>query len=219
VGGPGATRIEGEVESRAAAPRVVIADDHPPMRSGVRAVLSGAGYEVVEEVATSPAAVDAVAATHPDVVLLDVRMPGDGLTAAERIVVELPDVAVVMLTSADDVETLGRAFRAGVHGVLPKDDAVHPGVLPAALARVLAGDVTIPSAVVERMAVHRDPPHRRLPWGRRHAPPPRNSCGDVLDQLRAGATIAATAAALDLPQAEVRGIIATLLGRAQAAPG
>lgn len=106
--------------------RVLIADDNPVIRQGLTALLAtAAGIEVVGEAATGREAVDLAERHVPDVVLLDVRMPVmDGVTAAARLA---DAVRVVMLTYADEPETIRAAVRAGacgylVHGRFDRDD-------------------------------------------------------------------------------------------------
>jgi DNA-binding NarL/FixJ family response regulator len=129
--------------------RVVIADDHPPTRLGVRTALEAEGFEVVAEAATAPSAVAAAVEHAPDVALLDVHMPGDGLAAARTISRELPDVAVVMLTVSRDDSDLFEALRAGARGYLLKD--IDPDRLPHALRGVLAGEAALPRNLVTKL--------------------------------------------------------------------
>src|SRR4051812_36301751 len=94
--------------------RVVVADDHPPTRAGVRLSLEEAGFTVCAEAANAAAAFDACLEHAPvDVALLDIHMPGNGITAAARITAALPDTAVVMLTVSRDDADLFEALRAG----------------------------------------------------------------------------------------------------------
>ena len=95
--------------------RVVLADDHPVVRSGLRALLDSlGGYEVVAEAGSGDAAVAAVLEHRPDVVLLDVKMPdGDGIDATRRIRSGVPETAILILTMFDDRETVQAAMRAG----------------------------------------------------------------------------------------------------------
>lgn len=86
-------------------------------------------------VADAAAAIDAALRERPDVCLLDIRMPGDGIHAAEAIARELPETAVVMLTVSRTDSDLFRALRAGASGYLLKD--VDPARLPLALRGVL----------------------------------------------------------------------------------
>src|SRR6266516_4911328 len=81
-------------------PRVVIADDHPPTRTGVRLALENGGFIVCAEEETGPGAVAAALRDPPDVCLLDVDMPGGGIEAAASIRAQLPETKVVMLGAA-----------------------------------------------------------------------------------------------------------------------
>jgi DNA-binding NarL/FixJ family response regulator len=129
--------------------RVLIADDHAMIRSGVRSALEEGGFEVCAEVADGPAAVRAAAASRPDVCLLDVHMPGGGIAAADAITQQVPGVTVVMLTVSRDDADLFAALRAGAAGYLLKD--IEPARLPEALHNVLAGDAVLPRGLVTRM--------------------------------------------------------------------
>jgi DNA-binding NarL/FixJ family response regulator len=97
-------------------------------------------------------AADSVAAAErerPDVCVLDVQMPGNGIAAAAQIAARLPDTAIVMLTVSDSDEDLFAALRAGAQGYLLKD--IDPGRLPLALEGVLAGEAALPRALVARV--------------------------------------------------------------------
>jgi DNA-binding NarL/FixJ family response regulator len=129
--------------------RVLIADDHPPTRAGVRAALEGHGFEVVGEVADAAAAIDAAVRERPDVCLLDIHMPGNGIHAAGEITQRLPDVAVVMLTISRNDDDLFDALRAGASGYLLKD--MDPARIPHALQGVLEGEAALPRALTARV--------------------------------------------------------------------
>jgi DNA-binding NarL/FixJ family response regulator len=98
--------------------RVLIADDHGPTRSGVRRALESGGVTVCGEAKDAGSAVALAAATHPDVALLDIRMPGSGIQAARDIAGQLPNTAIVMLTVSRSDEDLFDALRAGASGYL-----------------------------------------------------------------------------------------------------
>jgi DNA-binding NarL/FixJ family response regulator len=132
-----------------AAPTVVIADDHPPIRLGVRMAMMQGGFRVLAEAADADGAVEAVLRERPDACLLDVRMPGGGIEAAMRIAELAPDTAVVMLTVSSSADDLLAALRAGARGYLPKD--MSPDRLPAALRGVLRGEAALPRTFVGRM--------------------------------------------------------------------
>jgi DNA-binding NarL/FixJ family response regulator len=130
--------------------RVVIADDHAPTRAGIRSVLADGGFDVVAEVTDGVSAVAAAHEHRPDVVLLDVNMPGGGgVPAAHEITSQLPGCRVVMLTASRDDSDLFAALRAGAAGYLIKD--MDPDRLPNALLGVLNGEAALPRTLVSRV--------------------------------------------------------------------
>ena len=100
--------------------RLVMADDHAPTRGVIRAALEEGGCQVCGEGATAQEAIDLALGCDPDVVLLDIHMPGNGIHAAEVIAKELPQTAIVMLTSSQEDEDLFEALQAGASGYLLK---------------------------------------------------------------------------------------------------
>ena len=129
--------------------RVLIADDHDALRRGVRLVLERAGFRVVAECADGPSAVDEARRVHPDICLLDIKMPGGGIEAAGQIHRALPGVQIVMLTVSAESNALFRALRAGAVGYLLKD--IDPGRLPLAVHGVLHGEAALPRPLVLRL--------------------------------------------------------------------
>ena len=130
--------------------RVLIADDHPPTRAGVRLSLEDTGrFEVVAEAANAAAAVAAATEHRPDVALLDIHMPGNGIAAAQSIAASSPETAVVMLTVSRDDADLFAALRAGARGYLLKD--IDPARLAPALDGVLSGEAALPRGLVARL--------------------------------------------------------------------
>lgn len=103
--------------------RILIADDHLIIRQGLRLILeTEKDFKLVGEASDGAEAIRLSAELHPDVVLMDLRMPGmDGLTAIERLRVEQPDVAVVILTTFNEDELMLRGLQAGARGYLLKD--------------------------------------------------------------------------------------------------
>lgn len=101
--------------------RVVVADDHSLFRDGIVSLLEAAGYEVVSQAGEGAAAVEAALHLRPDLVLMDVTMPGvTGLEALRRIRAEWPEARVVMLTASDENDDLFAAVDAGACGYLLK---------------------------------------------------------------------------------------------------
>lgn len=121
--------------------RIVIADDHPVVRGGLRALIETIdGLEVVGEAADGEAAVREVQLTSPDVVLMDVRMPGlDGVEATRRIRTVAPDTGVLMLTMYDDDATVFTSMQAGARGYLLK--GAEQEEIVGAIRAVVAGQV------------------------------------------------------------------------------
>lgn len=122
--------------------RLVLADDHAVVREGVRRMLAGSGVMVEGEAATGLQAVALVRQLRPDVVLLDVRMPGmDGLTALREIKREHPQVPVVMLTAYENPAWLLQAIAFGAAGYLLKSTSRKD--LVTSLQAVVNGDALI----------------------------------------------------------------------------
>lgn len=102
--------------------RVLLADDHPLFRDGVRSLLQARGVEVVGEAGDGQEAVEAALRLRPDVVLMDISMPRmDGLEATRLIKARLPQVKIVMLTVSDEDRTLFEAVKGGAQGYLLKN--------------------------------------------------------------------------------------------------
>ena len=127
-------------------PRVLIADDHPPIRAAVRAVLEDYGFEVCGEAGDAQTAVDLAVQERPDACVLDIYIPGGGIRAAAEISAKLPETAIVVLTFSRREEDVLAALRAGVSGYLLKDLA--PERLPEALRSVLRGEAAIQESLV-----------------------------------------------------------------------
>ena len=102
--------------------RVVVADDHPVYREGLVAMLADRGVEVVADVDSGEAALVAAAEHRPDVVLMDLEMPGlGGVEATRRLVAEDPSAAVLVVTMDSDDASVFAALKAGARGYLVKD--------------------------------------------------------------------------------------------------
>jgi DNA-binding NarL/FixJ family response regulator len=188
---------------------VVLADDHAPTRLGVTAVLERSGFRVVAGVEDADAAVAAVEREQPDVCLLDVRMPGDGIAAAGRIARAHPSVAVVMLTVSREDADLFASLRAGAAGYLLKD--TDPDRLPHALRGVLAGEAALPRDLVARVIDEfRERGRRRVPLAERGVELTSREW-EVLELLREGLTTGQVAARLFVSQVTVRSHVAAVV--------
>jgi DNA-binding NarL/FixJ family response regulator len=131
--------------------RVVLADDQPLIRSGLRVLIADApDITVVGEAGTGAEAVRRVADLRPDVVVMDIRMPGmDGIEATRRITADADPPHVLVLTTFDDDDYVYGALRAGASGFLVKDMALED--ILAAIRVVAAGDALIAPSVTRRL--------------------------------------------------------------------
>lgn len=129
--------------------RVLIADDHPFLLAGVRAVLEAGGLEVVAAVSDGDAALDAVTAHDPQVLVLDINMPGrDGVSVLEVLRDEGDLRPVILLTAELGDGPLLAALRAGVNGILGKQGGSRS--LVEAIGIVLQGGQAIPAELLTR---------------------------------------------------------------------
>ncbi|WP_227000837.1 response regulator [Protaetiibacter intestinalis] len=196
--------------------RVLIVDDQSMLRMGFRLVLAAEdGIEVIGEAGDGAAALSMVRALQPDVVLMDVRMPGvDGIEATRRVVAEAPDSRVIILTTFDLDEYAFAALRAGASGFLLKD--VRPPELVAAIRSVAAGDAAIAPRVTRRMLelfAERLPDAGRAPASddRLAALTPREH--EVFAALGEGLSNAEIAERFVLSEATVKTHVARVLGK------
>jgi DNA-binding NarL/FixJ family response regulator len=194
--------------------RVLVVDDQELVRSGFCVILDAAdGITVVGEAANGEAAVSQAAARSPDVVLMDIRMPGmDGLEAT-RLITGGPAAApkVVMLTTFDLDEYVYEALRAGASGFLLKDSPRHD--LIAAVRAAAAGDALLAPSVTRRLieAFARRPPETAPAPSRRASRTARER--DVLLMLARGRSNAEIAAGLFVSEATVKTHVGNLLAK------
>lgn len=122
---------------------VVLVDDHQLLRHGLATLLDAAdGIAVVGQAGDGASGVAEAVRTHPDVVLMDLSMPGtDGVEATRQLLAQLPDTRVVVLTSFSDRERVGAALDAGAVGYLLKDS--EPGEVVAAVRAAARGHVPL----------------------------------------------------------------------------
>jgi DNA-binding NarL/FixJ family response regulator len=131
--------------------RVLLADDHPVFLGGLRALLeSTPRIEVVGEAVTGDQAVTLAADCLPDIVVMDIQMPGlNGIDATRRIVARSPHVGVLILTMFDDDESVFAAMRAGARGYLLKGSA--PSDVVRAVETVGSGEAVFGPAIAQRL--------------------------------------------------------------------
>ncbi|MFJ8489954.1 response regulator [Streptomyces sp. NPDC094038] len=134
--------------------RLLLVDDDPLVRAGLALMMGGAGdIEIVGEGADGDEVEALVDRTHPDVVLMDIRMPSvDGLTATERLRARADAPQVVVLTTFHADEQVVHALRAGAAGFVLKD--TPPAEIVAAVRRVAAGEPVLSPAVTRQLMAH-----------------------------------------------------------------
>jgi DNA-binding NarL/FixJ family response regulator len=191
--------------------RVLLADDHPPTRAGVRYTLEHAGMVICAETGDAAGAVEAAIREKPDLCLIDVHMPGSGIAATKSITDALPDTSVIMLTVSRDDNDLFDALRAGASGYLLKD--MDPDRIPNALLGVLAGEAALPRTLLIRVMdeFRERGRRRRVSLAGRKTADLTDREWEVLHLLRDGATTAEIANRLFVSQATVRSHVAAVL--------
>ena len=191
--------------------RIVIADDHASQRSGIRAILEAdGGFSVCGEAGDAPTAVDMAQKERPDVCLLDVDMPGNGISAAATISSQMPDTAVVMLTVSRNDRDLFDSLRAGALGYLLKDTSAER--LPEALRGVLRGEAALPRQLVARLIDEfQERGRRRTSETARRGVRLTSREWEVLDLLCDGMTTEQIAARLFVGAVTVRSHVSAIL--------
>ncbi len=191
--------------------RVLIADDHAPTRAIVRRAIEDDGFVVCADVPDADEAIRVARTQKPNVALLDVRMPGGGVHAAEVISAHQPEVSIVMLTVSADDEDLFSALAAGASGYLLKGQ--DPSSIPEALRTVQSGEAVLPGRLVRQLVqeywtreMHRRF-HDRLPGGSRLTPKE----WEVLELMNEGFGTSEIASRLYVADVTVRTHIASII--------
>jgi DNA-binding NarL/FixJ family response regulator len=193
--------------------RVLVADDHPVFRSGLRNLVHDCDdLELVAEAADGDEAVARCREHEPDVVLMDIRMPGtSGVEATRRIVAEQPGVGVLMLTMLEDDTSIFAALRAGARGYVLKGAA--PDEIIRAVVAVAAGEALFGPVVAAKIATFLQPDSRT----RAHPFPALSSRErDILDLIAAGRSNPAIAEALVLSEKTVRNNVSSIFAKLHA---
>jgi DNA-binding NarL/FixJ family response regulator len=193
--------------------RVLIADDHTLFRRGVRALLSTVpGIEVVGEAADGETAIALTAELAPDVVLMDLHMPGGGGLAAIRAVTEnSPSANVLVVTMSEDDDSVFAAMRAGARGYVLKD--MDADDLASAIAVVGRGEALFSRGIAARMMQF----FSQSPAAGRPFPELTDSEHNVLRLMAGGANNAAIARELSLSPKTVRNYISNVFRKLQVA--
>ena len=194
---------------------VVIADDHPLVRAGLRALLGSLpGFDVLAEATTGEEAVRAAGEHLPDVVVMDLQMPEmDGIEATRRIVARYPSVGVLVLTMFEDDDSVFSAMRAGARGYLLK--GAGPDEVARAIEAVAGGEAIFGPAVAARVLGYfagKAAPAEELAFPELT---PREH--EVLDLVAAGANNAVIARQLSLSAKTVANHVSNILTKLQAA--
>ncbi|MEU8402601.1 response regulator transcription factor [Nonomuraea sp. NPDC048892] len=161
---------------------VLLADDHPIVRSGLRALLGSIdGLTVVGDAADGREAVRQAVTLHPDVLVMDIQMPDlDGIAATRQIARDAPDVAVLMLTMYHDDDSVFAAMRAGARGYLLK--GAEQDEIVRAIRAVAAGEAIFGPGVAQRvLGFFSAPPPAEVPF-----PQLTDRERDVLDLIADG---------------------------------
>lgn len=197
--------------------RVLIADDHPVVRRGLSALLGTLdGFAVVGEAGDGDEAVREAQLTRPDVVLMDVRMPGtDGVEATRRLRAAVPATAVLVLTMHDDDDTVLTAMRAGASGYLLK--GAEQEEIAGAIRAVAAGQAVLGPGLAGRLLQQLEAPTAPPASAGEPFPTLTPREREILGLLAAGRRTAEIAAALHLSPKTVSNNLTTVFAKLQVA--
>jgi len=191
--------------------RVLLADDHVLFRKGVADLLAAEpDFELVGEAGDGTRAVEMARELMPDVILMDISMPGmDGLEATRRIKAELPYVRIVILTVSESDHSLFDAIKSGAQGYLLKN--VQPQALLNTLSGVVRGEASISGAMAARLL--QDLARDSRPAAPSPAPPPRLTQREqeVLGLVAQGKSNKEIASALDIAENTVKNHLKNIL--------
>lgn len=181
--------------------RILLADDHALFRDGLSSLVAAWGHQIAGTAGSADEAVSLAERTRPDLVLMDIRMPGGGIAATRAIKTRRPETAIVMLTVSEDEEDLFAAVKAGASGYLLKN--VRGAELRAMIEAVGRGEAALSPSSARRIL-----DEFGRPFGGAPGPANREQLTkrerEVLAQLTAGATNKAIAAVLRITENTVK---------------
>lgn len=196
--------------SRRCALRVLLADDHALFRAGIASLLRAWGQEIVGEAGDGGEALDQARRLRPDLVLMDITMPGsDGLEATRLIKAELPETKIVMVTVSDNTDDLLQAIKNGADGYLLKDMSEEE--LGSTLEAVVAGVSALSPALAARIVDEFMRAGRTTAEAHLEALTPRET--EVLRFLAAGATSREIASALGVTENTINFHVKNILSK------
>ncbi len=192
---------------------VLIADDHPVFRHGIRALLEASGdIAIVGEATTGDEVMALAEQTHPDVILMDLRMPGvNGIEATRRILRMLPQVRVLVVTMFEDDSSVFAAMRAGARGYILKD-ATNEDILQA-IKTVGNGGAIFSPAIATRLRSFFTQPQFALP--KTIFPELTDREREILDLLARGQSTTQVAMRLSLSGKTISNYISNILTKLQ----
>ena len=188
----------------------VLVDDHPVFRDGLETLLSSVGIEVVGTATSGEQALDVARETDPDVVVMDLHMPGmNGIKATAELTASGARARVLVLSMLDDDDSVFAALRAGASGYVLKD--ATPDEIVSAIQAVARGEVIFGSSIAQRVLAHLSgaaPSIRPFPQltAREH---------EILEFVAEGASNSSIAARLFLSEKTVRNNVSNVLAKLQ----
>ncbi len=195
--------------------RILIADDHPLVRKGLRSVLSAVPeFELIGEAASGREATEQAESLQPDVVLMDLQMPGgSGIEATREIVRTSPHIRVLVVTLFEDEESVFTALRAGARGYVLKDAEEED--LVAAVRAVGRGEAIFSPSVAARVLAYFSGPH--VPTPPQVFPVLTDREREVLGLIARGASNTSIARQLALSPKTVGNYVSNIFGKLQVA--
>ena len=193
--------------------RVAIVDDHPMLCAGVAdSFTSVAGFDVVGMAATAEGAVELAQRVQPDLMVIDINIPGDGIQAVRRISARFPEIRLMMLTAYEDAMTVMESLRAGASGYVLKGVSANE-LISAARSIMCGGSYVPPSLATELIGISRQSLVSPPPCNDESEPPAILSEREtqILTRLSKGLSNNEIAAEIGVAEKTVKNHITTIL--------